>query len=779
MRVFTFSIFITLFLAGCARDKSPVVPGVAKFTPVGGSNAVAAGESERPIWGIWDVSMSDSGELEIVPLREAEYRVNVVTFLQPPHGKSSNLDIKIVDDGDLFTTGEIVMDVMLTHPFPTYPEYAGFDVMGVFISNGNYTSRYNDQIKYAKPGSNAILLNTDGYTRWMNPNEFTASGIGGYTEGVFGTKKVNWTATINPYKYFCDGLGLNEQIRANFSYPSAVADRGVFRAGKKNTRRYDLKFTMSGGQPVIKFQYAVVVSWTEPSPYPPNNVPDDFPANANMDEPFYLLADSEGSTCYYNSASDKGGNLLLNLEIFDHKATYESTGVEGLISEIGIESPNDFIPGTDHMLSFNNTTWTTSPGSSSISEIFTLDCGTVDPQGLDESDNPLLIVVKSKSGSYNGGTGAPCPAGTVTYYQTFGVPAIEMIPNAPGVVTGFEASDGLSSLGSHQVELTWDDNPDADEYYIQRNDYNTTLSEWQWIAIHTSSAGQTSYVDTGARYCGTANPIDYRIKASNSYGMSPSWATDTGYPKTRHIGLAFWCAADNSSGLNAVVAWSRATDDFNDCNSFWIQYGFQFVMENSGTFFWMTNTAYRNLTGTEPYAMHDAFGYIAHPNSINVYYVNSSDTSTSMAYAVALCPGSQHTAQNTFIVLCKDARTTCMGGYEIPILLPHECGHALSRFWDVYLMDLNGDGIMNDGTTCAINTWCNGYPPYLPSEVPVMFCDVEAAYPEEPNSAGKTPKNLMWYSYCGAPVSDYDLITSQYIEASSRIQSMESAYPSF
>ncbi|MFH1675448.1 MAG: hypothetical protein ABIC40_00380, partial [bacterium] len=767
MRVLTFSIFLTLLLAGCARDKSPVEPGIANFTPLSGSSVNDSGESERSVWGIWDVSMSDSGELEIVPLREAQYRVNVVTFLQPPHGKSSNLNITIVDDGGLFTTGRIVMDVMLTHPFPVYPEYAGFDVMGVFINNGNYTSRHNDKIKYPRPSYNALLLNADGYTRWMNPSEFPASGMGGFTEGVFGTKKVNWTATINPYKYFCDGLGLNESIESNFTNPTSVADRGVFRAGKKNTRRYDLKFTISGGLPVIKFQYAVVVSWTESNPYPPNNVPGDFPENANMDEPFYVLPDTEGSTCFYNSSIDKGGNLLLNLEIFAHKALNEPTGVEGLISEIVIESPNDFIPGTDHMLSFNNTIWTVSPGSSSISDKFTLDCGAVDPQGPDPGDNPLLIVVKSKSGSYNGGTGAPCPAGTVTYYQTYGVSTVEIIPNAPGVVTGFAASDGDGTLGNHEVELTWDDNPDADEYYIERQDYNTTLSEWYWKAIHTSPSGQTLYVDTGARYCGTKNPITYRIKASNSYGMSPSWATDTGYPKTRHVGLAFWCAADNSSGLNAVVAWSRATADFNDCNSFWIPYGFEFVMENSGTFFWMTNTAYRNLTGSEPFAMHDAFGKIYHPNSINVYYVNSSGGSTSVAYSVAICPGSQHTTKNTFIVLCRDTRTACAGGYEIPIILAHECGHALCRYWDIYLMDLNGDGIMNDGATCSINTWCNGQSPYLPGEVPVMFCDVEAAYPEEPGSGGKVPKNLMWYSYCGSPVSEYDIIVSQYIEASS------------
>jgi hypothetical protein len=348
---------------------------------------------------------------------------------------------------------------------------------------------------------------------------------------------------------------------------------------------------------------------------------------------------------------------------------------------------------------------------------------------------------------------------------------------ARGAVTNFEASDGDPSLSNHQVRLTWDEEPDADSYTLQRRDYDLDSESWSWTTIYSPPSGTTSYVDTAARYSGTADPISYRIRAHNTYGNSPSWSTDTGYPKPRRVGIAFYCAADNSSGGNAVVQWSIATADFSDCNSFWNDYGFEYVMANSGSFYWMTTAAYRNLTLNEPEAMHAAYGRVQHPNSICVYYAATYDGDPNMAFDWAICPGTLHNTLNTFIVMCQYARTGCTGGQTLDIVLPHECGHAVTRHWDVYLMDLDGNGIMDDGADCSINTWCNGQWPYSPSEIPVMFCDINATYPEEPNSWSKIPKNLMWYSYCGCAVTQYDLTVGQYIYGSKWVMENESNYP--
>jgi hypothetical protein len=326
--------------------------------------------------------------------------------------------------------------------------------------------------------------------------------------------------------------------------------------------------------------------------------------------------------------------------------------------------------------------------------------------------------------------------------------------------------------------LTWDEADNADYYVLERRDYDLDAESWDWVEIATPAAGSGYYLDISPRYCGTNNPIDYRIRGANSYGYSPSWATDTGYPKMRPVGITFWCAADNSSGTNAVVPWSRAVADFDDANSFWNDYGYDFVMENSGQFFWMTNTAYRNITGTEDVQMHAQFGQqTPHYDYINVYYVATVDGNPTAAYDIAYCPGTNHNTWSTFIVMGQEARTGCPGTDEIDIILAHELGHGLARFWDIYLLDLNGNGVMDDGTNCSINTWCNGQFPFGTNDVPPMFCDEDAAYPEEPGAYYKTPKNLMWYSFCGAPVSQYDLTVDQYIYASERLQGMENGYP--
>jgi hypothetical protein len=724
----------------------------------------------RILWGLYDVSLNESGSFDVVPLRGAQYTVNVNLFMQPPAGSLSNMGVAIVNESQLYTKGRVVIDVSLTHPLPSNPEYAGFDVLGIFMHNGSTTAVHDIGVKYALAGTNAILSNADGYTRWMNRKEFTASGVGGYTEGAMGNKGISWTATVNPYKYFCDGLGATESVATHYSGP-AVNDRGVFRAGKTNTRRYDLTFPMSGGYPAVVFQYAVVASWVEPNHTPPTSVPGDFPAAANIREPFFITASAEGSTAYWNSSSDKGGNLLLTLEIFDQGAKDDPQSVEGQISDIIIESPNGFIPGI-HRLTFTSSSWTASPGTTLISQKFVLDCGAVDPQGPNLSDNQIFIAVTSSDGSYDTGCGTPHPSAKLRSFRKYSVPLVGFTPGAPADVTGFQASDALGSLGQHQVKLTWDDNPDADEYLIQREDYSTTTKTWGWVDIYTAVSGELSYTDSDARYSGAKNPIGYRIRAQNAYGQSPSWVTDTGYPKLRGVKIAFWCVADDSCASPAV-SWSRATADYNDAKSFWNGYGFDFTMVNTSNFFWICKFAYLDLTGTEDQSMHGNFGQVLHSDAINVYYVRTAEGSYDAAYCMAICPGSQHTTVNTFLVMCVDSRNCT------PIVAPHELGHALTRFWDVYLLDLNWDIIMNDGATCAnTNTWCNGQPPFLPYETPVMYCDDDATYPEEPGASGKVPKNLMWYSFCGSAVNQYDLTVGQYIEASAFMKDHESGYPS-
>jgi hypothetical protein len=294
---------------------------------------------------------------------------------------------------------------------------------------------------------------------------------------------------------------------------------------------------------------------------------------------------------------------------------------------------------------------------------------------------------------------------------------------------------------------------------------------WTWELVKSAPSTDTSWTDGNPRYCGPSNPIQYRSSARNGAGSSPGYATDTGYPKPRQVFMAMWCAAADGSGSGAVTSWDRAITDFNYCNQFWHRYGIDFVLKNSGAFFWVGDPAFKNLNGDEPSAMHDAYGKAQDGDSVNVYYVDSADSDPGKAYTMSICPGSLNTTQNIFIVISKDASGTPPNG--ITITLAHECGHAVGRFFDEYLLDTNGDLILNDGTTCAnTNNWCN-VDPYTPP----LFCDPKACYAQNPDAGTKKPWNLMWYSAPGLEVSDYDLVDTQGVWLHNWIQTNKNNYP--
>ena len=99
----------------------------------------------------------------------------------------------------------------------------------------------------------AVLLNPDGYTRWFNHPEFfgTSLPILEYTQGKL-SNLPEPTATLNPYKVFGDGLDTEDIYYDWASTPGNLDDRGIYRAGQVNSRRYELDFPLvtscSGGR---------------------------------------------------------------------------------------------------------------------------------------------------------------------------------------------------------------------------------------------------------------------------------------------------------------------------------------------------------------------------------------------------------------------------------------------------------------------------------------------------------------------------------------------------
>ena len=246
----------------------PLAPDPSTPQAVGDS-AMKATVASKAVWGLWQIEIDiQTWKADIIPLRGAQYTVDVVTFLQAPSGNPANMQIKVTDVSDWMSQGLIGVEVGLTHPFPGFAKFTGFDVMGVFIAPGTLAGTYDQDAIRTNGITEPALQNPDGYTRWMNPTEFPSNGtIFRFKTGKMGNPNVTlFTSTINGFKYFVDGLSKDGSLEDFYSSASSVNGRGTFQAGSTNWRKYDLKFPIQGGVPQLIFQYAVVADWIEPDP---------------------------------------------------------------------------------------------------------------------------------------------------------------------------------------------------------------------------------------------------------------------------------------------------------------------------------------------------------------------------------------------------------------------------------------------------------------------------------------------------------------------------------
>ncbi len=407
-----------LYQMACGGPNNPVNTRIDPENPVARDTTGA-----RVLWGLWDVVLDgDALEFEVVPVRGAAFRANLNSFMEPPAGSPGNLGIQILDLSKIYQTGECSVRVSLTHPFPGLYTYTGFDVRGVFIHNGSRTSKYSSALSMADPssGTDAVLLNADGYTRWFNRMEFRDEGLLGYTPGVLG-HELSWSAHLNPYKAFADGLGEGSDFATWLSVPENESRRCMFRPGHTNNRVYNLRFPFVQGVPAVRFQYAVTASWSKPDPDPPINIPGHFPPQANAQEAYCISVVDAGSTLWFKEiefergrdmyiGQQSGGDLKLRVEVFDHQASGGS--VTGQIARMGITSMSNLIPGT------NNTMWfypddleemvIAGEGTNS-STAYLIQIEDLKPASLNKQE--FLIVVESASPTtYNQGFGTMAPS---------------------------------------------------------------------------------------------------------------------------------------------------------------------------------------------------------------------------------------------------------------------------------------------------------------------------------------------------------------------------------
>jgi hypothetical protein len=286
------------------------------------SQLMSSGEQNSPVqerttivapmlWGLWDVAITEDGTVEYAPLHSANFALNVAGIIKPP-----DLGFELTS---LYQTPEYVdyyLDVNITHTIYNEGGFTGFDVCGVVMGEGNTVNPLNTELTYAGPGS-LQLLNADGYTRWMNQPEFSNPGLGifGFTNATAGTPGYNPGATLNPYKYFCDGLDVGVNAHANIQ--ANPASRGVFTEGASNGRQYVVR---SAGAGVI-FQYAILARWAFPDgfPGPPSGVPEAFPVEANAPEAVAVSITDNTSDMWYDGVN-AGGNFTADLSVINWNA---------------------------------------------------------------------------------------------------------------------------------------------------------------------------------------------------------------------------------------------------------------------------------------------------------------------------------------------------------------------------------------------------------------------------------------------------------------------------
>ena len=336
LRNFVICSVLALALAACSSGNNSILPGTGDDTGLNPSTMVGQGtQSGRSLLGLyqWEINLKDE-TFTAVPLRSSQLHYNVVTDMngEPP---------KVTFEG--FTIDKanntIKLDVHLHHPYPDRPNLAGFDVHGIMIGSGSVTGFNDPSIRMA--GLNdPHLLNPDGWTRWWNPVEFNiGDDLYSYTDGDQGIKNSvgHYNATLNAYKIFAADLGNMEDYH-NLHLP----DRLIFTTDAIHTRHYDVWFPTVDNQWVIKYNYAIDASWASIPGYnfgDDVDIPSDWDATANQEEPFMVVTDEMQNSLYFETSAVKGGSAVVQVKVFDWQGYLRDGAVASEIESVMFENP--------------------------------------------------------------------------------------------------------------------------------------------------------------------------------------------------------------------------------------------------------------------------------------------------------------------------------------------------------------------------------------------------------------------------------------------------------
>ncbi|HEX9745714.1 MAG TPA: hypothetical protein VGB30_09830 [bacterium] len=461
---------VVILFVGCQHERhNPVLPDIYGEQEQADSEIQEPADPSRTqesmpaLWGLYKVVYdSPAGTMTNVPLRGPAYAYNVITFLQPPVGSLNNMGIEILDDSKFAQTGDVDIRIVLHHPFPGQTVYNGFDVMGVFITEGSAVAPYDTDITYARQGVDPILKNSDGYTRWMNPSEFLSGNELGYEPGFWGTSESSENsgfiagATINPYKYFAQGISPDQELSKWITTPGNNQKRGMFPAGASVARNYDINFPIVNNQPVFVFNYAVVAHWYPPAIDPPQHPLEDFPLSANAEYTIPVMA-LDNSQVFW-TPDEEGGYLDLDVTLLNWRAINGDTTVPDEVSRFTIWSDLPLVPGGYAQVYSDEIEWNSGfTASVSIGKIRIDDLVPVT-----DGASWVWVEIESKyPNSYDQGFGAEVPDDPVAMYLKIPV-SIEDCPQA--IMDGIDTSKGGTNTMLDDVMVTGEKFIDGAEF---------------------------------------------------------------------------------------------------------------------------------------------------------------------------------------------------------------------------------------------------------------------------------------------------------------------------
>lgn len=294
--------FILLALISCSGKGGGSSPITPSFSPEPDqlTDRRLTSDSNRIALSAWVMNISsDHTSYELLPLRTGSGHFNIRTFLE---NQPCDNCFQIVDF--VWQSGDVLdVDIRITHPFPGIDEFTIFDLRTVLIFPATSSWPENNLTYSRADAGGGDLLNPDGWTNLFNPVDFEQEpgdlNVLTYQQGKFATDLTD-PSTLNPYRAF-------------YHEP----DRRPFFTTQSLTR------TLSISIPQGEFQigYVVDASWGLPDPNPPQNIPEDFPIEANCIEAFRISAHvDEGLTETYGTAE-------CEIEIYDWQGTSTISGV--------------------------------------------------------------------------------------------------------------------------------------------------------------------------------------------------------------------------------------------------------------------------------------------------------------------------------------------------------------------------------------------------------------------------------------------------------------------